>query len=198
MTRSGIHVWTQRWNIYRDRFRLRVLASGSRKRGKGKLDFFTLDWKKRWKVMPMGALNYASTLVAMVMELQQQWDGLAEDQSIIGCGLEVTIDDVLYTVRPRHVTRSNCWGISRLSLTSSNIIGKRSTSRNTNGSKIIANILESMLEQKETAPVNLSLRLSTKLNALRQDPTCACSSVSLSSIASTRPLWIDHTTLAKG
>ena len=34
-----------------------------------KLAFYTPDGNKRWKVMPMGALNSVLTFVAMMMEL---------------------------------------------------------------------------------------------------------------------------------
>ena len=65
------------------------------KEAREKLAFFTPDGKKRWKVMPMGALNSASTFVAMMMELQRQWQALAEDRGIVDCGSKVIVDDVL-------------------------------------------------------------------------------------------------------
>ena len=65
------------------------------KEAREKLDFFTPDGKKRWKVMPMGALNSASTVVAMMMELQRQWQALMEDRGIVDCGSKVIVDNVL-------------------------------------------------------------------------------------------------------
>ena len=47
-----------------------------------KLAFFTPIGKKRWTVMPMGALNSSSIFVAMTTELQTAWDQLARERNI--------------------------------------------------------------------------------------------------------------------
>ena len=41
-----------------------------------RLAFFTPDGKRRWKVMPMGALNLSPTFVAVTTKLQMEWDTL--------------------------------------------------------------------------------------------------------------------------
>ena len=46
---------------------------------RSRLAFFTPNGKKRWQVMPMGALNSASTFVAMTMELHIKWTKLAKE-----------------------------------------------------------------------------------------------------------------------
>ena len=43
----------------------------------------------------MGALNSASTFVAMMMELQREWEALAAERGIKDCGSKVIVDDVL-------------------------------------------------------------------------------------------------------
>ena len=43
-----------------------------------RLAFFIFRGKKRWKLMPMLALNSASTFVAMMVELQIKWTKLAK------------------------------------------------------------------------------------------------------------------------
>jgi hypothetical protein len=65
------------------------------KEARTRLAFFTPDGKKRWKVMPMGALNSAATFVAMMQKLQQQWDTLAKERGIRAVGSKVIVDDVL-------------------------------------------------------------------------------------------------------
>ena len=65
------------------------------KEARTRLAFFTPDGKKRWKVMPMGALNSAATFVAMMQKLQQQWDALAKERGINNVGSKVIVDDVL-------------------------------------------------------------------------------------------------------
>ena len=42
-----------------------------------------------------GALNSASTFVAMMMELQKEWETLALERGIKDCGSKVIVDDVL-------------------------------------------------------------------------------------------------------
>ena len=46
------------------------------------LKLFTLDGKRRWKVMPMGALNTASTFVAMMKKLKMECDKLAKESRL--------------------------------------------------------------------------------------------------------------------
>lgn len=62
---------------------------------RSRLAFFMPDGKKRWKVMPMGALNSAPTFIAMMMHLQARWEKLAAERGILGCGSKVIVDDVL-------------------------------------------------------------------------------------------------------
>jgi hypothetical protein len=62
---------------------------------RARLAFFTPTGKKRWKVMPMGALNSAATFVAMMTKLQHKWDRLAKERGISGAGSKVIVDDVL-------------------------------------------------------------------------------------------------------
>ena len=47
-----------------------------------KLAFFTPNGKKRWTVMPMGALNSSSIFVAMAADLQKTWNALATSRNI--------------------------------------------------------------------------------------------------------------------
>jgi hypothetical protein len=101
------------------------------------LDFFTPDGKKRWKVMPMGAFVSASTFMAMMMELQKQWEDLAADRGIGGCGSKVTIDDVLSMAATRDKDQLLRYFEAVFDILK--LIGQQSTSRNENGSKIIAN-----------------------------------------------------------
>ena len=62
---------------------------------RAQLAFFTPDGKKRWKVMPMGALNSTATFVAMMTTLQKEWEAKASKLGISGCGFKVIVDDVL-------------------------------------------------------------------------------------------------------
>jgi hypothetical protein len=62
---------------------------------RSRLAFFTPTGKKRWKVMPMGALNSAATFVAMMTKLQTKWDEAARLQGIPNAGSKVIVDDVL-------------------------------------------------------------------------------------------------------
>ena len=45
--------------------------------------------------MLMGALNSASTFVAMMTKLKTKWDILAHEQHLQGVGSKVIVDDVL-------------------------------------------------------------------------------------------------------
>ena len=38
------------------------------------LALFVPEGKRQWKVMPMGALNAASTFVAMIMHIKMEWN----------------------------------------------------------------------------------------------------------------------------
>ena len=49
---------------------------------RAKLAFFTPTGKKRWTVMPMGALNSSSIFVAMASDLKDAWDELAASRNI--------------------------------------------------------------------------------------------------------------------
>ena len=49
---------------------------------RAKLAFFTPTGKKRWTVMPMGALNSSSIFVAMAADLKAAWDELAASRNI--------------------------------------------------------------------------------------------------------------------
>ena len=62
---------------------------------RAKLAFFTPAGKMRWKVMPMGALNSASTFVAMMMKLRRKWNALAAERGVPHVGSQVIVDDVL-------------------------------------------------------------------------------------------------------
>ena len=42
-----------------------------------RLALFNLDGKRRWKVMPTGALNSYLTFAEIVMKLKMEWDTLA-------------------------------------------------------------------------------------------------------------------------
>ena len=97
--------------------------------------------------MPMGALKSASIFMAIMMELQKQREGLAADRGIVGCGSKVTIGDVLSMAATRDKDQLLRYFEAVLDILK--LIRQRSTSRNANGSKIIANLLESMLEQKD-------------------------------------------------
>ena len=61
-----------------------------------RLAFLTPKGKKRWTVMPMGALNSAPTFVSMMLTLQELWEGLAKEHDIQHCGAKVIINDVLF------------------------------------------------------------------------------------------------------
>ena len=98
--------------------------------------------------MPMGAFISASTFMAIMMELQKQWEDLAADRGIVGCGSKVTIDDVLSMAATRDKDQLLRYFEAVFDILK--LIGQQSTSRNANGSKIIANLLESMLEQKDS------------------------------------------------
>ena len=52
------------------------------KASRPKLAFFTPKGKKRWTVMPMGALNSTPIFVAMTTDFQAEWDQLARDRGI--------------------------------------------------------------------------------------------------------------------
>ena len=43
-----------------------------------RLALLALDRKRRWRVMPMGDLNAASTFLATMMKLHMEWDTLAK------------------------------------------------------------------------------------------------------------------------
>ena len=45
--------------------------------------------------MPMGALNSAAKFVAMMAELQKEWDAKAQKLGIKHCGCKVIINDIL-------------------------------------------------------------------------------------------------------
>ena len=47
-----------------------------------KLAFFTPNGKKRWTVVPMGALNSSSIFVAMAADLKKTWNALATSRNI--------------------------------------------------------------------------------------------------------------------
>ena len=49
---------------------------------RSKLAFFTPTGKKRWTVMPMGALPSSSIFVAMAADLKKAWDELAASRNI--------------------------------------------------------------------------------------------------------------------
>ena len=66
----------------------------SEKEARSRLAFFTPEGKKWWKVMPMGALNSASTFIAMMTKLKTK-DTLAQEQHLQGVGSKVIVDDVL-------------------------------------------------------------------------------------------------------
>ena len=44
-----------------------------------RLAFFTPDRNRKWKVMPMGSLNAASTFLSMTMNLKMEWDTPAKE-----------------------------------------------------------------------------------------------------------------------
>ena len=46
------------------------------------LEFFNPDRKRRWKLIPMRALNADPAFVAMVMTLQRERDELAKDSGL--------------------------------------------------------------------------------------------------------------------
>ena len=48
--------------------------------------------------MPMGALNSATTFVAMMTKLQTKWDAAAQLQGIPNAGSKVIVNDVLLCV----------------------------------------------------------------------------------------------------
>ena len=47
-----------------------------------KLEFFTTDGKRWWKVVPMGDLNAAPAFVAIMMKLNNEWDTLAKERGL--------------------------------------------------------------------------------------------------------------------
>ena len=81
---------------------------------RSKLAFFTPTGKKRWTVMPMGALNSSSIFVAMAADFKMAWGELASSRNIVtskvntalrgqhiplhiheSYGSEVIVDDIL-------------------------------------------------------------------------------------------------------
>ena len=62
---------------------------------RAKLAFYTPNGKKRWAVMPMGALNSAATFCAMMETLKQEWNKVAAEKQIQHCDTKVIVDDVL-------------------------------------------------------------------------------------------------------
>lgn len=50
------------------------------KEARTRLAFFTPEGKKRWKDIPMGALNSTATFVTMMNTLKSQWDELAANE----------------------------------------------------------------------------------------------------------------------
>jgi hypothetical protein len=62
---------------------------------RAKLAFYTPNGKKRWTVMPMGALNSAATFCAMMETLKQEWNKVAAEKQIQHCDTKVIVDDVL-------------------------------------------------------------------------------------------------------
>ena len=57
-----------------------------------RLEFFTLDGKRRWEVMPMGDLNAARTLVAMIMKIEMKWYTLAKDRGFKNVASQIIVD----------------------------------------------------------------------------------------------------------
>jgi len=57
----------------------------------------------------MGALNSASTFVAMMAKLQKQWDTLAMERGLTGIGSKVIVNDdvLLYGSTPNHCATIN-------------------------------------------------------------------------------------------
>ena len=72
------------------------------KEAREKLYFFKPDGKKRWKLMPMGALNSAPVFVAMILELQGRWNKLAVERGVTACGSKVIVDNVLVFGREKN------------------------------------------------------------------------------------------------
>ena len=60
-----------------------------------RLELFTPDGKRIWKLMPMGDLNTSPTFVAMAMKLQMEWDTLAKDSGQKKCCIKINFDYVL-------------------------------------------------------------------------------------------------------
>ena len=59
------------------------------------MKFFTPDRNWQWKVMPMGYLNAAPTFVAIMMNLQMEWDTLSKDHRLENVASETIVDNVL-------------------------------------------------------------------------------------------------------
>ena len=59
------------------------------------LKFFTLDGKRRCKVMPMGSLNSAPTFLATTMKLYMEWDTLSKERGLKNVASKIIVDDVL-------------------------------------------------------------------------------------------------------
>ena len=56
------------------------------------LTLFTPYINQRWKVMPMGDLNAARTLVAMIMKLEMKWYTLAKDRGLKNVASQIIVD----------------------------------------------------------------------------------------------------------
>ena len=61
--------------VYMDRGYWQVVTEED---ARERLALFALDRKRRWRVMPMGDLNAASTFLATMMKLHMEWDTLAK------------------------------------------------------------------------------------------------------------------------
>ena len=61
-----------------------------------RLAFFAPGRKLRWKVMHVGALNAATTFVAIMMKLHMEWDTLAKERGLENVASKIIVDYLLF------------------------------------------------------------------------------------------------------
>ena len=63
-----------------------------------RLELFTPDGQRQWKVMPMGDLNADQIFFAMTMKLKMEWDTLSKQQGLKNIESKIIAEQLLRRV----------------------------------------------------------------------------------------------------